>query len=96
MICQNQVQANRRVVKGYSKRHTIIVFKEGDHVSITVPAHDRGPTDFKCIFGKVLNMDESKPDCYQVITAYGVLNRLFPVKDLLLLPATIPLNIPSK
>ncbi|KAI9774706.1 MAG: hypothetical protein M1839_001667 [Geoglossum umbratile] len=93
---QNQVHANRRAVKGYSKHYTITIFKEGDHVSIAVPAHDRGPTDSKRIFGKVLNVDESKPDCYQVITAYGVLNRLFPIKDLLLLPATISLNIPSK
>ncbi|KAI9765297.1 MAG: hypothetical protein M1840_007496 [Geoglossum simile] len=92
----HEAHANKRAVKGYGKCHTITIFKERDHVSIAVPAHDRGPTDSKCIFGKILNVDESKPDCYQVITVYGVLDRLFPVKDLLPLPATIPLDIPSK
>src|SRR5947199_373192 len=70
--------------------------KEEDHVSVAVPSHDRGPTDSKCIFGKVLNVDENKPNRYQIITPYGVLDRLYPVKDLLLLPSSIPLEIPNK
>jgi hypothetical protein len=93
---QNQVHANKRAVKEYSKRHTITTFKEGDHVSIAVPPHDRGPTDSKRIFGKVLNIDEDKPDHYQIVTSYGVLDRLFPIKDLLPLPTTISLEIPNK
>ena len=83
-------------MKEYSKCYTITTFKEGDHVSIAVSSHDRGPTDSKCIFGKVLNVDENKPDCYQIITPYGVLNRFYPVKDLLSLPSSIPLEIPSR
>ena len=44
---KNQAHANKRAVKGYSKCHSIITFKVGDHVSIAVPLHDRGPTDPK-------------------------------------------------
>src|SRR6266480_1469569 len=93
--CQNQAYANKRAVKEYSKYYTITTFKEGDHVSIAVLSHDRGPTDSKCIFGKVLNVDENKPDRYQIITPYGVLDRLYPVKDLLPLPSSISLEISS-
>jgi hypothetical protein len=96
LACQNQVHANRRAIKGYSKRYTITTFKEGNHVSIAVPPHDRGPTDSNCIFGKVLNIDEDKPDYYQVITPYGILDRFFPVRKLLPLPTTISLEIPNK
>ena len=45
--CKNQAHANKRAVKGYSKCYSIITFKVGDHVSIAVPPHDRGPTDPK-------------------------------------------------
>ena len=83
-------------MKEYSKCHTITTFKEGDHVSIAVSSHDRGPTDSKCIFGKVLNVNENKSNCYQIITLYGVLDRLYPVKDLLPLPSSIPLEISSR
>src|SRR6266480_2879588 len=92
---QNQAHANKRSVKEYSKCHTITTFKEGDHISIAISSHDRGPTDSKRIFGKVLNVDKNKPDCYQIITPYGILDRLYPVKDLLSLPSSISLEIPS-
>ena len=94
--CQNQAHANKRAVKEYSKYHTITTFKERDHVSIAVSSHNRGPTDSKCIFGKVLNVDENKPNRYQIITLYGILDRLYPMKDLLPLPFSIPLEIPSE
>jgi ribosomal protein L21E len=92
---KNQAHANRKAIKEYSKCHTITTFKEGDHVSIAVPPHDRGPTDPKRIFGKILVVDENKPDHYQVIIPYGVLDRLLPIKSLLPLPSTIPLKIPT-
>ena len=82
-------------MKGYSKHYTITTFKEKDHISIAVLSHDRGPIDSKHIFDKVLNVDENKPDHYQIITTYGVLDRLYPVKDLLPLPSSIPLEIPN-
>ena len=94
--CKNQVHANKRAVKGYSKHHTITVFKEGDHISIAVPAHDREPTDPKCIFGKVLTVDKEKPDLYEIVTPHGILNRLYSVKELLSLPVSIPLEIPTR
>src|SRR4051794_40473479 len=91
ILCDKQLR-----LAALDRNNTITIFKEENHVSIIIPAHNRGPTDSKCIFGKVLNMDESKPDYYQVITLYKVLNKLFSIKDLLLLLATILLNIPSK
>ena len=51
-------------MKEYSKYHTITTFKKGNHISIAVSSHNRGPTNSKCIFDKVLNVDENKPDCY--------------------------------
>ena len=83
-------------MKKYSKHYTITTFKEGNHISIAILSHNRGSIDFKYIFSKVLNVDENKPDCYQIITPYGVLNRFYPVKDLLSLPSSIPLEIPSR
>ena len=93
---KNQAHANKRAVKGYSKCHSIITFKVGDHVSIAVPPHDRGPTDPKRIFGKVFSVDEDRPDLYEIITPYGILNRLYPTKKLLSLPNSIPLEIPTR
>jgi hypothetical protein len=40
-------------------------------------------------------VDEAKPDYYEIATPYGVLDRLFPVKELLPLPISIPLEIPA-
>ena len=94
--CKNQVHANKRAVKGYSKHHTITVFKEGDHISIAVPANDRGPTDPKHIFGKVLTVDKEKPDLYEIVTPHRILNRLYPIKELLPLPASISLEITTE
>ena len=45
--CKNQAHANKRAVKEYSKCHTIKTFKERNYISITIPPHDRGPTDPK-------------------------------------------------
>ena len=59
-VHKNQAHANKRAVKGYSKCHSIITFKVGDHVSIAVPPHNRGPTDSKQIFGKVFSMDKDR------------------------------------
>lgn len=95
MARKNQAHANKRAVKEYSKRHTIRTFSKGDHISIAIPSHDRGPTDPKRIFGKILSVDEAKPDYYEIATPYGVLDRLFPVKELLPLPTSIPLEIPA-
>ena len=92
---KNQVHANRRAVKGYSKHHTIKTFSKGDHISIAVPPHDRGPTDPKRIFGKIASVDKDKPDHYEIVTPYEILDRLFPVKELLPLPISIPLEIPT-
>ena len=41
-------------------------------------------------------MDEEKPDLYEIVTPYGILNRLYPIKELLPLPDSIPLEIPTK
>ena len=41
-------------------------------------------------------MDENKPDHYEIATPYGILDRLFPVKELLPLPISIPLEIPTR
>jgi len=41
-------------------------------------------------------MDEEKPDLYEIVTPYGILNRLYPVKELLPLPDSIPLEILTK
>src|SRR5436309_12756558 len=90
--CKNQVHANKRAVKGYSKHYTITVFKEGDHISIAVPAYDRGPTDPKYIFGKVLTMDKEKPDLYEIVTPHGILNILYHVKDIISLTVFILLE----
>ena len=38
-------------------------------------------------------MDEDKPDHYKIATPYGILDRLFPVKELLPLPISILLEI---
>jgi len=83
-------------VKEYNKHHTITTFKKRNYVSIAISSHNRGSIDFKCIFSKVLNMDKNKLNCYQIITLYEVLDRLYPVKDLFPLPSSIPLKISSK
>src|SRR6266480_4363730 len=41
-------------------------------------------------------MNEEKPDLYEIVTPYGILNRLYPVKELLPLPNSIPLEILTK
>ena len=41
-------------------------------------------------------MDEDRPDLYEIITPYGILNRLCPTKELLSLPDSIPLEIPTR
>jgi hypothetical protein len=93
--CKNQAHANKRAIKEYGKCHTIRTFKEGDHVSIAIPSHDRGLTDPKRIFEKILNVDEKKPDLYEIVTCHGILDRLYPVKELLPLSNSIPLEIPT-
>ena len=51
-------------MKEYSKYYTITIFKERDYISIAVLSHNRDPIDSKYIFGKVLNVDENKPNHY--------------------------------
>ena len=46
-IHQNQLYTNKRAAQQYSKQHTIRTFSKGDHVSIAVPAQDKGSTDPK-------------------------------------------------
>ena len=41
-------------------------------------------------------MDEDRPDLYEIITPHGILNRLCPTKELLSLPDSIPLEIPTR
>ena len=96
MARKNQAHANRRAIKGYSKHYTITTFKERNHVSIAIPSHNRGPTDRKCIFSKIPMVDNNKLNHYQVITLYGILDRLLPITSLLPLPLTIPLEIPAR
>jgi hypothetical protein len=90
------VKTKPRPAKIYRQRHTITTFSKGDHVSIAVPAHDRGPTDSKRIFGKIIEVGEDKPDYYEIATRHGILDRMFPVNQLLPLPPTISLEIPSR
>jgi hypothetical protein len=89
----NQAQANARAIRQYSKQHTIRVFSQGDKVSIAVPRLDRTSTDDKRVFGKVLDMP--KDDRYEIITPYGILDRLYPTNQLLPLDESIEVNIPS-
>lgn len=93
---QNQIHANKRAVKQYSKQHTIRTFSKGDYISIAIPAQDRGPTDPKRIFGKVLEVDEQRPDLYEIATPHGILDRMYPVNQLLPLPPSITVEIPTR
>src|SRR5436309_3978216 len=74
----------------------IKTFKEGNYISIAVLLYNRGLTDPKRIFEKIFSMDEEKPDLYEIITPCSILNRLYPIKELLPLPNSIPLEILTK
>ena len=70
-------------MKRYSKCYTITTFKKEDYISIAILFYNKSPIDSKYIFGKILSMDKDKPDLYKIVTLYGILNRLFSVKELL-------------
>ena len=95
-IYKNQAYTNKRAVKVYSKYYIIKTFKERDYISIAVPPYNKGFTDLKQIFGKILSINKEKLDLYEIVTPYSILNKLYSVKKLLPLPNSISLEILTK
>jgi hypothetical protein len=56
-------------------------FVIGDIVALKLPRGTRTSTDFKRVFGKVLSQPYEHK--YQIQTEWGIVDRLFPVKELM-------------
>ncbi len=60
---------------------------------MAVPASDRVSTDSKRVFGQVIRIYSGSS--YEIQTKYGILDRNFPTSELMPLPSTIDLGIPT-
>lgn len=67
-------------------------FEVRESVSLDFLALNRSSTDDKRIFGQVKQIYNSPS--YKMGTKNGVLDRIFPTSELMLLPSTIDLEIP--
>ena len=75
------------MVDRYTKNHVIEQFTEGDIVALKLPRGTRTSTDMKRVFGRVLSMlYEHK---YEIQTEWGIVERLFPVKELMRVMKTV-------
>lgn len=84
-----------RMMRKYSKHHTIEHFEINDIISIKIPKEDRTSTDNKRIFGKVL--EEPYNHRYRILTHSGILKRLIPTKSLVTVDKALwsDIKIPS-
>ncbi len=89
-IHANQLHVNDRSIRQYSKQQSVQVFPIKAKVSVTVSALDRTSTNDKPVFGQVI---KNFGDNYSIQTKYEVLDRYFPISELMLFPDTIELDI---
>ena len=75
------------MVERYSKKYTIEVFATGDIVALKLPRGTRTSTDMKRVFGRVLSVPYEHK--YEIQTEWGVVERLFPVKELMRVAKTV-------
>ena len=92
-IYENQLHANKRSIWQFGKQRAVRFYKNGDSVSVAVPALDRASTDDKRIFGQIIRI-HSGPS-YKIQTKFGILDQNFPTSELMPLPSTINLEIPT-
>lgn len=93
-VIVNQSIANERSIRQVGQQRNVVALKEGDPVSVAVPALDRASTDDKRVFGRVITVYEELY-LYKILTKYGVLDRNYPISVLNPLPPTIDLGIPE-
>jgi hypothetical protein len=86
------------MVERHSKSHHIEVFTTGDIVALKLPRGTRTSIDMRRVFGRVLSMPHEHK--YEIQTEWGVIDRLFLVKELVRVPAVnangMEINGPSK
>jgi hypothetical protein len=83
----NNNQARQKMVDRYTKNHVIEEFAMGDIVALKLPRGTRTSTDMKRVFGRVLSMPYEHK--YEIQTEWGVVERLFPVKELMRVVKTV-------
>jgi len=81
---QYAAKARERACKKYNKAHTIGQFSPGDIISLKIPKEDRAATDPHRMFARVL--EENHTNCYKLQTQFGMLQRFYPVSQLLQVP----------
>ena len=77
----------------YNQRHKVHVFNIGDIVTIKIPREDRAKTDHKRLYCKIIQ--KPHPERHQLLCQYGVLNLLYPTKDLQPASNLLGLNFPT-
>ena len=89
-----QKAAQERSIKQYGKQRRVQVYEVGQKVSVGIPREDRSSTDDKRVFGKVIQaFDEINQ--YQIVTQWGVLDRLCPINIVNALEPGVDVNIPE-
>ena len=75
------------MVDRYTKNHVIEQFAIGDIVVLKLSRETRTSIDMKRVFGRVLAMPYEYK--YEIQTEWGVVERLFPVKELMRVVKTV-------
>jgi hypothetical protein len=86
-VRSNTKNARRAMKERHSKDHYIEVFTTGEIVAVKLPVGTRTSTDNKRIYARVLAAPHDHR--YQLQTVWGVVDRLFPVKDLVRVPLSV-------
>jgi hypothetical protein len=84
--------ARDKMVTKHNKQSNIESFEDGDIVLVKIPRIDRTATDQRKLFGRVLSK-AFRPPRYKVQTQYGIIDRLFPTKELKLVPLIVSTTI---
>jgi hypothetical protein len=95
-VLENTAKAWEKMMKKYTKNHTIETFVAGDIVTVKLPCDVCTSTDNKKLFAWVLG--QPKPNRYKLQTEYGVIERLMSTKELerVGLSMDVEVNSPSK
>ena len=72
------------MVQKYGRTHTVEIFEAGDLVSLKIPRFDRSATDNLRVICRVLG--QPRVNRYQLMSEHGLLDRHFPIAELLRVP----------
>ena len=79
-VLKHQIRQREKMQKKYKASHKVVVSKEGDFVSMSIPKEDRAPADNLRMIVKILEVPQYSR--HRVQSLYGIIKGLIPTRSL--------------